>query len=176
MKKIENIDLLTVAYIKEKIVSAAKVGLYSVSFIISTKRSDIVESMLESLGYMVLISESEFDDTKLLQISYMYPQKNNKRKNVSSTVIGIIPAQKAHEIAEKNFVIKSTLNGIVLEIESNAAKGISDKENIIVEKVSDINFSLDTAAFEYLASYQIAAYASKDGSSIVFKPSRGKYR
>lgn len=174
MMDAEEIDLLTVTYVKNKILSAAKIGLYSVDLVIPTKHSDTVESMLEKIGYTVVPSAGETDDTKVLHVSYIYPQKNSEEKNISSATINIMTAGKASDVAGKSFIVKRILDEIILKIEKNAKKGISDEENIVVEKANDVYVLLGTTALEYLKEHQISAYVTDDGSTVIFKPSKDR--
>ena len=66
------------------------------------------------------------------------------------------------------------VNGIVFKIINQAKKGINDSENIVKEKFTDVYFVLDEAVLEYLKSYQIYAYVTDDGSTVVFKPSKDR--
>ena len=45
------------------------------------------------------------------------------------------------------------VNGIVFKIINQAKKGISDSQNIVKEKFTDVYFVLDEAVLEYLKSY-----------------------
>ena len=66
------------------------------------------------------------------------------------------------------------VNGIVLKIINQAKKGISDNQNIVKEKFTDVYFVLDEAVLEYLKGYQIYAYLTEDGSEVIFKPSKDR--
>ena len=79
-------------------------------------------------------------------------------------------AGKASDVAGKSFIVKRILDEIILKIEKNAKKGISDEENIVVEKANDVYVLLGTTALEYLKEHQISAYVTDDGSTVVFKP------
>ena len=61
---VEEIDLLTVTYIKNKILSAAKIGMNSTKIAVPTKYDNAVKNMLEKLGYGVSVSAGATNDTQ----------------------------------------------------------------------------------------------------------------
>lgn len=173
MMNVEEIDLLTVTYVKNKILSAAKIGMNSTKIAVPTKYANAVKNMLEKLGYGVSVSAGATNDTQTFLVAYTYPQLSSKECKTSGG-IGVITAENAHDIATKNFKIGEMVNGIALKIIHQAKKGINDSENIVKEKFTDVYFVLDEAVLEYLKGYQIYAYLTEDGSEVIFKPSKDK--
>lgn len=147
MIDVEEIDLLTITYVKNKILSAAKIGMNSTKITVSAKYADTVKNMLEKLGYGVsvsVVSAGETNDTQTFLVAYTYPQLSSKECKTSGG-IGIITAENAHDIAAKNFAIGSMLTEIVFKIVHQAKKGVSDSQNIVKKKFTDVYFVLDEA-------------------------------
>lgn len=141
---VEEIDLLTVTYVKNKILSAAKIGMNSTKITVPTKYANAVKNMLEKLGYGVSVSAGATNDTQTFLVAYTYPQLSSKECKTSGG-IGIITAENAHDIAAKNFAIGSMLTEIVFKIVHQAKKGVSDSQNIVKKKFTDVYFVLDEA-------------------------------
>lgn len=173
MMDAEEIDLLTVTYVKNKILSAAKIGMNSTKIAVPAKYAKAVKNMLEKLGYGVSVSAGATNDTQTFLVAYTYPQLSSKECKTSGG-IGVITAENAHDIATKNFEIGEMVNGIVLKIIHQSKKGINDSENIVKEKFTNVYFVLDEAVLEYIKNYQIYAYLTDDGSTVIFKPSKDR--